>query len=318
MNTRLQVEHPVTEAITGQDLVEWQIRVARGENLPRRQDQLAIQGWAIEARLYAEDPARDFLPSIGRLDHLRLPDGIRVDTGVDQGDTIPPFYDPMIAKLIAHGTDRAEAIARLASACDQIQCAPVQTNGWFLRRLLDMESYRAGEMTTGSIAQGAEALCRAPVPGDGLLQAAAWRAVGALDLPGFRLNAPRDRRVRLAVNGALHTVVLGARPPAHDSALFFEGGMGFATAPWAVRGGASGVSDGALLAPMPGMVVARDVALGDRVTRGQRIVVIEAMKMEQALLAPFDGVVAMVGPAPGAQVTEGALLARIEPEETQS
>src|SRR3954469_15874215 len=142
MNTRLQVEHPVTEEITGQDLVEWQLRVASGEPLPLRQDQLSISGPAIEARLYAEDPAHEFLPSTGRLDHFVLGRAIRIDTGVDEGDRISPYYDPMIAKLIARGATRAEAIDRLVDTLDQVEVWPVRTNAAFLARCADDRDFR--------------------------------------------------------------------------------------------------------------------------------------------------------------------------------
>src|SRR5688572_6926361 len=132
MNTRLQVEHPVTEAITGVDLVEWQLRVASGEKLPRTQDELSITGHAIEARLYAEDPPKGFLPSVGRLDHFDLGDQGRIETGVEEGDEISPFYDPMIAKLIARGDDRSDAINELAAILDEIEIWPVKTNAGFL------------------------------------------------------------------------------------------------------------------------------------------------------------------------------------------
>ena len=158
MNTRLQVEHPVTEAITGQDLVEWQLRVAAGEPLPLRQDELAIDGWAMEARLYAEDPAKGFLPSIGRLDRFDLGDSVRVDTGVEQGADISPWYDPMIAKLIAWGEDREEARAALAGALDQAVIWPVRTNAGFLVQALDHPAFVAGEADTGLIAREGEAL----------------------------------------------------------------------------------------------------------------------------------------------------------------
>src|SRR6478735_10443143 len=138
MNTRLQVEHPVTEEITGQDLVEWQLRVASGETLPLAQHELAIDGWAIEARLYAEDPAKGFLPSVGKLEHFDLGDGGRIETGVEEGDAISPFYDPMIAKLVARGDTREEAIGELASILDEAEIWPVKTNAGFLfNALLD-------------------------------------------------------------------------------------------------------------------------------------------------------------------------------------
>ncbi|MCA3698372.1 MAG: ATP-grasp domain-containing protein, partial [Brevundimonas sp.] len=154
MNTRLQVEHPVTEAITGVDLVEWQLRVAAGEPLPLKQDQLAITGWAMEARLYAEDPANGFLPSIGRLDHFVLPEGVRVDTGVEQGGEVSQFYDPMIAKLIVHADTREAAAARLAETCGSVEVWPVRTNAGFLVRCLEHPRFVMGDVDTGFI--GAE------------------------------------------------------------------------------------------------------------------------------------------------------------------
>ncbi|MBU2400768.1 MAG: ATP-grasp domain-containing protein, partial [Alphaproteobacteria bacterium] len=134
MNTRLQVEHPVTESVTGVDLVEWQFRVAAGEPLPLKQDQIKLNGWAMEARLYAEDPATGFLPSIGRLEHFVMPEGIRVDTGVEQGGEVSQFYDPMIAKLIVHEDTREAAAARLAEAAGEVEVWPVKTNAGFLKR----------------------------------------------------------------------------------------------------------------------------------------------------------------------------------------
>ncbi|HEY0315154.1 MAG TPA: biotin/lipoyl-containing protein, partial [Sphingomonas sp.] len=344
MNTRLQVEHPVTEEITGQDLVEWQLRVASGQPLPKRQDELAIDGWAIEARLYAEDPAKGFLPSVGKLDHLKLPSTIRLETGVEERDVISPFYDPMIAKLVAHAGSRDDAIEALAEACGAVQCGPVKTNAWFLHRLLKLDIYRAGRMTTGTIADQAETLASAPEPSGTLLQAAADQAIFRNDLIprsagaplfdrvagllGFRLNAVPDRRVRLSVNGARHVVEYrpgheraywdgsGARTHAGTETTLFERGATFVTAFDTPRGSGLGTtSDGALTAPMPGRIVAVEVTAGESVIKGQRVVVIEAMKMEQALLAPFDGTVAALPASAGQQVGEGTLLARIEPKE---
>ena len=154
MNTRLQVEHPVTEEITGQDLVEWQLRVASGETLPKRQDELAIDGWAMEARLYAEDPANGFLPSTGRLDAFRArpSDGVRIETGVEEGDRITPYYDPMIAKLIAHGRrPRRRRSTRSATRCDDVEVWPVKTNAGFLVRAAPIPDFRAGDVDTGFI-----------------------------------------------------------------------------------------------------------------------------------------------------------------------
>src|SRR5690606_9145070 len=218
MNTRLQVEHPVTEESTGVDLVEWQRRVASGEPLPKRQDELAIDGWAMEARLYAEDPARGFLPSTGRLTHLRLPERTRVETGVEQGDGISPFYDPMIAKLGATGPDRESARRALAEACGETQVAPVGTNAWCLKRLLCHRSFAIGDVTTGLIADHEEDLTRPEVSDAVKLAAVSWRleefaaaeaegevAVAPQGLFGFRLNADRaPARLAMRIDGETH------------------------------------------------------------------------------------------------------------------
>jgi 3-methylcrotonyl-CoA carboxylase alpha subunit len=154
MNTRLQVEHPVTEMITGLDLVEWQLRVAAGEPLPLKQEELAMRGHAIEARIYAEDPAHDFLPSIGRLVHLRFPapsEHVRIDTGVDQGDTITPFYDPMIAKVIAWDETRELALQKLKQALSDVQIVGVANNVGFLERLVTSPSFAEAKLDTGLI-----------------------------------------------------------------------------------------------------------------------------------------------------------------------
>src|SRR4051794_26644193 len=177
MNTRLQVEHPVTEEITGQDLVEWQLRVASGEKLPKKQDELTITGHAIEARLYAEDPAKGFLPSVGRLEHFIIPSSLRIETGSEQGDAVSAFYDPMIAKLVATGDSRSEAIDELVSGCRQVAIAPVKTNAWFLARLLDEPTFREGDATTNFINEHQDRLTEAPSPSPQMLEQAAYQAV---------------------------------------------------------------------------------------------------------------------------------------------
>ena len=178
MNTRLQVEHPVTEMITGQDLVEWQLRVASGEALPLRQEALAIHGHALEARIYAENPDNNFLPSIGRLRHLRMPDAVtfalgdnpahpapvRIDSGVRAGDAISPFYDPMIAKLIVWGRDREEALAQMASALTHYQVVGLTTNIAFLKRLVESPSFAGADLDTGLIERNQDVLFPAPKP----------------------------------------------------------------------------------------------------------------------------------------------------------
>ena len=221
MNTRLQVEHPVTEAVTGQDLVEWQLRVAAGEPLPLKQEEIELDGWAMEARLYAEDPAKGFLPSIGPLEHFRLPDddeGVRVDTGVEEGGEVSQHYDPMIAKLIVHGEDREAAAAGLADACSRVEVWPVRTNAGFLVRCLDHPDFLSGEVDTGFIpareaelttpentalataaALGVEAIEATwrKAPGeDPFTPASPWNGDGS-GLFGFRLNASRRSEVRL-------------------------------------------------------------------------------------------------------------------------
>jgi 3-methylcrotonyl-CoA carboxylase alpha subunit len=181
MNTRLQVEHPVTEMVTGQELVEWQLLVAAGETLPLRQEQLHLRGHAIEARIYAEDPARDFLPSIGRLIHLRQPAEsaqVRVDTGVRQGDAITPNYDPMIAKLIVWGEDRSAAVRRLADALGTYEVVGVRTNLGLLRAIATHDAFARAELDTGFIARHAEVLLAEPaMPSDTIWAAAALAAL---------------------------------------------------------------------------------------------------------------------------------------------
>ena len=317
MNTRLQVEHPVTEEITGVDLVEWQLRVASGEPLPLRQDQLAIRGWAIEARLYAEDPARGFLPSIGRLDLLRFgaAPGGRIDTGVAQGAEVSPFYDPMIAKVIAHAPTRAEAIERLEAMLRDTAVHPVRTNAAFLVKALGHPQFAAGTVDTGLIGRDGAALAEPPVPSAAVLSEAARQLVPHSSAPGFRLNAPPVRRGRFLLDGEPVEIALvgpGVDQPA-ESTLVCENGQVWQLAPWRQHGSEASAGGGAILAPMPGKVIAVEVAAGQAVTKGQRLLTLEAMKMEHSLVAPFDGTVAELTVTAGAQVQVEALLARIEP-----
>lgn len=207
MNTRLQVEHPVTEMITGLDLVEWQLRVASGEKLPKAQNELAINGWAFEARLYAEDPKRDFLPASGRLALFTPSTKARVDAGVQTGDTITPFYDPMIAKIIAHGETRDEALNRLDRALNETRIAGLVTNRQFLSALCNLASFRAGDVDTGLIARESAALFSDAPPSDTAFALAALGALDLLDVPqgsgpwetlrGFRLWGEASRSVVL-------------------------------------------------------------------------------------------------------------------------
>jgi 3-methylcrotonyl-CoA carboxylase alpha subunit len=332
MNTRLQVEHPVTEEITGEDLVEWQLRVASGEPLPLRQDQLAIRGHAMEARLYAEDPAHEFLPSTGRLDHFVLGRGVRIDTGVEEGDRISSYYDPMIAKLIARGATREEAIDRLVDTLDAIEVWPVRTNAAFLGRAADDPDFRAGDVDTSFIPARIDRLVPDTAPPQSVWNLAATALLASdfgaggegepwTALQGFRLNAAPDRTVALAHAGETRLVDTAGDPPLEgiataegDKVLAFSGGQAFAFILPGVGGGAAGggAGDGSLLSPMPGRVIAVDVRQGDKVAKGQKLVTLEAMKMEHSLVAPFDGVVAALEAREGAQVTEGTLLVRVE------
>ncbi|MFT6570326.1 MAG: 3-methylcrotonyl-CoA carboxylase alpha subunit [Sphingomonas echinoides] len=329
MNTRLQVEHPVTEEITGVDLVEWQLRVASGEALPKRQDELSINGWAMEARLYAEDPASGFLPSIGVLQHFSLRT-MRVETGVGAGDEISPFYDPMIAKLVVHAPCRGEAISDLQGACSTADVWPVKTNAGFLARLLDRVEVRDGMIDTGFIAAHQEALIEKPMLSAEAADAAYNILVGPqrdcmpLFGSGFRLNAASQTEVILAVDGAPRRFDVsepfssladyGARAfQGRDSLVKFDSGYAYRVELYHPRGTATGTAaDGAILSPMPGRIIAVDVAAGDTVTKGQKLVTLEAMKMEHSLTAPFDGTIADVNAEIGGQVQEGVVLVRLD------
>lgn len=377
MNTRLQVEHPVTEMITGRDLVEWQLRVAAGERLPLEQEQLAIAGHAFEARIYAEDPARDFLPATGRLQELRTPaenDHVRIDSGVRSGDEIGIHYDPMIAKLIVHDRDRSAALRRLALALGEFRVLGLTTNIEFLARLVDHPAFRAGEIDTGFIPRHREALFPLPAPApdhvlaiavlDELLrteqrakQAAShsndpwspWHDVGGWRLNsdnhhtlvlrdgdreiavtahfrpgGFLLELPggeRHARGTLEADGRLRCELdgrtLGAGVLRSGQRLLIQDAGGRCTLELhdpLTAGMEKEAVDSNLTAPMPGNVVALLVASGDRVTAGQPLLVLEAMKMEHTISAPADGVVGEVHCAVGEQVREGMELLSIDAE----
>jgi 3-methylcrotonyl-CoA carboxylase alpha subunit len=346
MNTRLQVEHPVTEEITGVDLVEWQLRVASGEPLPRRQDELSITGWAMEARLYAEDPARGFLPSIGKLEIFREHRDVRLETGVYEGAEVTGFYDPMIAKIIVHEDTREEACEALARACAATDIFPVKTNAPFLWRALDDADFRAGRIDTGFIAaKGASLLPPGEPTEDMVRQAAAallvqqyygepttlsvwaddllaypqrepWRAV-----LGFRMNAPANRRVHVSIEGRPYSTELPENwryativgEAVLGGVAVNDDGLSFLVSIPRASGTASGAAaDGVILSPMPGRVIAVEVAAGEQVTKGQKLVTLEAMKMEHSLTAPFDGTVTELNVEAGGQVSEGAVLVRIE------
>jgi 3-methylcrotonyl-CoA carboxylase alpha subunit len=349
MNTRLQVEHPVTEAITGVDLVAWQLRVASGEALPLRQQDLTITGHAFEARLYAEDVPAGFLPATGRLDHLVFPKDVRADSGVRAGDTISPWYDPMIAKIIVHGPTRAVALSQLSRALAQTQVAGTVTNLGFLGALARHKGFGRGDVDTGLIARDLDALAAVPRAGGGIHALAALTAARIPDdvTAGFVLWAPIRKTISLLYQGAQVDAMLeilsasAARITVKGRTFTAHRNNGV----WRVDGGAqiaamwTGASvtvfapdqsyhffpldplardtgtagDGrATLSPMPGLVKAVFVTPGQTVAAGDRLCVLEAMKMEHTLTAARDGVVADVLATAGDQVEAGAALILLE------
>jgi 3-methylcrotonyl-CoA carboxylase alpha subunit len=327
MNTRLQVEHPVTESITGVDLVEWQLRVACGEKLPKAQHELAIQGHAMEARLYAENPVTGFLPSTGPLTHFRMPTGIRVDTGVERGSEVTPFYDPMIAKLIVSAPSRRAAAAKLADACAAVEVWPVKTNAAFLARAAAHPEFVAGHVDTGFIEKHLGQLVPSGEVPARVFLAAAQARLDAYAEPatpwgaatGFRLNGAPQLQVEVQTGTDRQLVnVEDATGPALRAAqvgpetVVFDRGDAFAFCePQSLASGPSAAADGAIRAPMPGRIIALQITDGASVVKGQALVTMEAMKMEHTLTAPFDGLAASVAHKVGDQVTEGTVLLRI-------
>ncbi len=380
MNTRLQVEHPVTEAITGQDLVEWQLVVAAGGKMPLTQDELRIDGHAVEVRLYAEDPARNFLPSTGTLVHLKLPEEgvhVRVDTGVRQGDTVTPFYDPMIAKVIVHDRDRASAMRRMAALMGETEVVGVTTNSALLKALCSHPAFVGGEIDTGFIERHRATLFVKPAPaGDHAFavatlarllewQDAAKPAAGdpwspwneqsgfrlldegheevrwkdgerevvviarRLRTGGLRLELPegtREARVQRLGDGRL-SISLGedtfvatvvrrtALDGGIDYTLFMDGEsrrLRLVDPLDVTQYEATASADAMVRAPLPGKIIDLRVKVGDTVSKGQALLVLEAMKMEHTLAAPADGTVKSLRYAVGEQVPEGAELVEFE------
>jgi 3-methylcrotonyl-CoA carboxylase alpha subunit len=369
MNTRLQVEHPVTEAITGLDLVEWQLRVASGEPLPLEQEQLQIRGHAIEARVCAENPDNNFLPATGRLDIARWPShvaftrgDVRLDTGFGEGDAVSPFYDSMIAKLIVRGDTREEALARLDEALAQTHLVGVSTNVQFLRHVVKSRSFSQADLDTALIQREAAVLFKQqPVS---LQQAAAaavaqalieergteaidpfsrrdgWRAFGVatrrfeFDFAGEHAVATltylHDGALALTVgnvSGALSFSRMGDRLDVHfagerftcavyatgetDHVFTNRGAAAIVSLDLLAHAGEGDVEGGRLTAPMPGKVVSFAVKPGDKVSKGQPLAVMEAMKMEHTIAAPVDGTVQELLYSPGDQVAEGAELLKL-------
>ncbi len=368
MNTRLQVEHPVTEAITGLDLVEWQIRVARGEALPKAQDEISLCGHAVEARIYAEDPAKGFLPAVGRIGHLAFPAmDVRVDSGVRAGDMITPYYDPMIAKMIAHGETRAEALDTLARALARTEIAGTTTNTAFLARLCRQADFAAGRLDTGLIDRNLEALAKsATAPADvaALVALAASgmlpetdcvddpaAAIGPFEGWGHPLRTVRlveagvafDTKVartgtddwtiglpcradrpsaqvdvsglRRSADGLDWSVLADGRRQQlrivllERSVTAFSGELAFTfERPLSEKRGGEASGGDTVTSPMPGFIKEVLVKPGQMVSKGDPMVIMEAMKMELTLAAPRDGKVATVTVTTGSQVSDGAVL----------
>jgi acetyl-CoA/propionyl-CoA carboxylase, biotin carboxylase, biotin carboxyl carrier protein len=333
MNTRLQVEHPVTEMIYGVDLVDVQLRVAAGEALPWTQAELVASGHAIEARVYAEDPSRGFLPTGGTIVALREPSGpgVRVDSGVMAGGVVGSDYDPMLAKVIAHGANRTEALARLDGALATTALLGVTTNIGFLRRLLADEDVRAGLLDTGLVERRLESLTTASGPSQAALEAAAMQpvAVGSepwLALTGWRFGGRVPVRARLEVvgHGSVSIEVAGhaaADLVTHataDGMWVCDGGSAWLIRrhdPRDVSSATGAVAGGVVRSPMPGTVIALAVSPGDQVAAGQTVAVVEAMKMEHTLTAPFEGVVSSVHVAIGQSVALDAPVVTISTNE---
>ena len=354
MNTRLQVEHPVTECITGVDLVEWQLRVASGETLQSLPTNLQIQGHAFEARIYAEDARNEFLPVTGRLSHLQFPENCRADSGVSTGDEISPFYDPMIAKVIVSGPTRAVALARMQAALKGTHVAGTTTNIDFLSALCAHQIFKAGDVDTGLIARDLEHLIAQPeVRAIDII--AAVLAHVKLDqtgeLAGFTLwgkleqthsvmledtnfeaivEVGADDRCVVVLDGQRHVVQrrgaqwwLGRErlPKVHsegrDITVFGRSTMRFEKIDPLDQSAGQDVDETILKAPMPGLVKTVFAKSGAPVCKGDALLVLEAMKMEHTLTASHDTTVAAVHVAEGDQVTAGAVLLELEEGEAE-
>ena len=324
MNTRLQVEHPVTEAITGQDLVAWQLRVAAGERIPFTQEQVRLDGHAIEVRLYAEDAYADFLPQTGRIDVWRPASGpgVRVDHGMKNGLAISPYYDPMIAKVIAHGATREEARTRLIRALRETVVLGPTTNRHFLIRLLEHPEFAAGAATTAFIGKHAFPGPEVSEHHWKLAASLLWRQSAERYPPalrGWRNSNPEPTPIRLAAGSEERTIKVMPEDALGDSVPFHVDGddivvdldaltVRFTDRTYAPPTAAAAGSDGRLRAPMDGRIVAIKVAPGDTVARGQTLIVLEAMKIQHQLKAALDARVESIAVQEGQQVSNRTVL----------
>ncbi|WP_062203671.1 acetyl/propionyl/methylcrotonyl-CoA carboxylase subunit alpha [Aureimonas sp. AU12] len=327
MNTRLQVEHPVTEAITGIDLVEWQLRIAAGEPLPLRQDEIAMHGHAFEARLYAEDPANGFLPATGRLRHLRFPTDARIETGVREGDEITPFYDPMIAKIVTHGRDRSQALRRLADALAKTQIEGTITNAGFLRRLTDDPDVVAGSVDTGLIERKLAGLTAPVEPDDWTLAAATLAELGAFE-PARETGDPWDAGSNFRLWGRAERTVAWAQADSPLAvAVSATSGTRFSLD---LRGGRVDVEARPAIADRPATMTIDGWTRPVQVLRTEAGVTVfggdgtasftrprhSATGVEPAsdgrIVSPMPGLVRLVGAEVGAAVRQGDMLAVVE------
>ncbi|MFD9421505.1 MULTISPECIES: biotin carboxylase N-terminal domain-containing protein [unclassified Streptomyces] len=351
MNTRLQVEHPVTELITGLDLVEWQLRVAAGERLPYAQSDITLTGHAIEARICAEDPARGFLPSGGTVLALREPQGhgVRTDSGLSEGVPVGSLYDPMLSKVIAYGPDRATAVRKLRAALADTVILGVPTNAGFLRRLLAHPAVVAGELDTGLVEREADGLVPDGVPDEVYAAAAALRRDALAPRPdaggwtdpfsvpnGWRTGgAPAPLVFPLRVQGSApsaHSAPGGSTVTPDGVSVELDGvthhfhrsghWLGRDGDTWHVQdhdpveaslSGAARAGADTLAAPMPGTITVVKVAVGDEVEAGQSLLVVEAMKMEHVISAPHAGTVTELDVTAGATVAMDQVLAVVAP-----
>jgi 3-methylcrotonyl-CoA carboxylase alpha subunit len=353
MNTRLQVEHPVTEAVTGLDLVEWQLRVAAGEPLPLTQDQIALRGHAIEARLYAEDPGAEFRPSTGPLVAMSYPSGIgiRVDAGAEQGSVVSPHYDAMLGKVITHGLTREEALVRLAGALGRTRIAGPKTNLAFLSAILAAPEFQAGGVDTGFIDQRVGDLVGDQPPhglaaraitewiaheadAAALQSAGPWTRLDSFELMGLRRKSslglliegePAVAAIEWSARGPI-VVSIGENPPEYqreqeiiwsdNEAFVLNGGRQLRVGfpDPSAREGEDGRASGQIMAPMHGRIIAVAVAPGTRVEKGDPLFSLEAMKMEHGVVAPLAGLVQAVRIVAGRQVEEGVLAVVIQPD----
>lgn len=335
MNTRLQVEHPVTELVYGLDLVEQQLRVAAGEPLELAQEALVPHGHAIEARLYAEDPAAGFLPASGTVLRYREPAGARLDSGVRAGSVVGTDYDPMLGKLIVHGPDRAAALRGLDRALGELELLGVATNAAFTRALLARNDVRAGALDTGLLERVLADLDATPP--DDLLPAAALVAAGTASPAGpWRRRFADHGEVRIAGgevragertwhatarelgDGAWRIALDGVSrryaAAAEDGVVWIgRDGHALEARTEQVARGAGGPAAGSLEAPMPGVVLLVQVANGDTVTEGDVLLVLESMKMELSITAPHDGTVEGLALAVGDRVTRHQPLIAVTP-----